>query len=130
MISPNILEEIWGRLRKTFEQIEIQIKSSIPNLVLTTRHHKNPAFPFWAYGTYDNNSKSIDVSVDFKLEGQFLLISADIAREEGFVLADSQTFKVNLQKSEEELISELEMAITHIELFINAQTGLICDELS
>lgn len=130
LIHSSVWDNVWSRLELLFDKMARMISSSIPNLHWVCGRGANEAFPFRSYATFENGDKVIDVSVDCKLSGELLYICADIAREQGFVLADTPITEISLQQAESTIVSQIETAINQIEEMLVQHIALIEEELA
>lgn len=129
MISQSIWTQLWDQLAHVFQELAEQMKQSIPHAAITMGHSSNAVFPFRAYATYTvaRDRPSVDVSVDCKLSGDLLLISADVAKENGLVLSEFSGGQLSVHASS--AATELVETFSEVEAYLKQQLELICSEL-
>jgi hypothetical protein len=128
MIPQQTWTHVWGSLLSRFQELAKQIRQCVPDLTFVATHSNNTTFPFRAYASYAaKDGPSIDVSVDCKLSGYILIISVDVAQENGLILSEGPNYEINLRipSSDQEVVA----AFKKIETYIEQQVGLICNAL-
>ena len=129
-VALNIWVAVWDRLDRVFQQVTEQVGRRAPGMTWMSGHGHTEVFPFRAYASFNNSDKVVDLSVDCQLADEYLVISADIAREEGLILADVPEVRISLQQSEAEVNRQIDIALTRIEEFFRQQVDLVCEELT
>lgn len=118
-----------SRLNAEFERLAESTKHSVPELIWSSGRADNEAFPFRAYATFKGPSKVVDLSVDCKSVERCLRIDADIAEENGLILAEFPTVEVPLDLTERETEERIRRAIEEIEGFFRRNLHLIVEGL-
>ncbi len=129
MISNDHWERVWLHLESVFKQLAAAVKERVSDLSWDCGHNANDVFPFRAYATFRSQNKVVDLSVDCKLSENVLLISTDLALEEGLVLSELPTQIVSVKLSQAELCAEIESAIAKVERFVLNQRDLLSEQL-
>lgn len=129
MISADVWERAWASLERAFEELAAKTKLSVYDLSWGSGHNANNVFPFRAYATFRSGSRVVDLSVDCKLSEGVLLISADLAREDGFVLSDIPVRTIHLTSNQAEVTSEIEAGLAQVERFAFQQVNVLSREL-
>jgi hypothetical protein len=129
MIPEGTWERVWARLERAFGETANEVKRSVHDLSWECGRSANDVFPLRAYATFRQGSKVVDLSVDCKLSHIYLLISADLAREEGFVLSDMPVRSVNLTTDFASVSTEIDAAIAQAERFALDQISVICQAI-
>lgn len=121
--------DLGSHLDAEFERLAELTKRSVPELIWRSGRADNEAFPFRAYATFRGPSKVIDLSVDCKLVERSLRIDADIAEENGLILAEFPTVEVPIDLGERETDKRIRLAIVQIERFFRRNLHLIVEGL-
>jgi hypothetical protein len=85
-----VWEDAWDVLNASFLALAEQLAADLPGLRWSCGHHDNESFPFRAYAAFavDGDDDDVVVSVDFRHIHEALAYSADVARDDGEVLAE------------------------------------------
>ena len=123
-------DDTWESLEGLFRRMADSVRDSAAGTTLTCGRSSNEVFPFRCYASFGSGTKTLDVSIDIRLAGEDLLIGADIAREEGFVLFEVPEARVSTQMSAPEVARLTREALDRIEQELEGQTSLIAAEMS
>jgi len=97
-----------GLLNGVYSQMLHLIRQAVPNVSMEVRDSRNENFPFRSYAQFSHEARVIVISVDVKVRDGKLLLSGDIAREDGFVLKDIVEISVaDDSEGEVKLVSQL-----------------------
>ena len=101
-------EKMIGLLNGVYSQMLHLIRQAVPNVSMEVRDSRNENFPFRSYAQFSHEARVIVISVDVKVRDGKLLLSGDIAREDGFVLKDIVEISVaDDSEGEVKLVSQL-----------------------
>jgi len=107
-VTQTTREKMIGLLNGVYSQMLHLIRQAVPNVSMEVRDSRNENFPFRSYAQFSHEARVIVISVDVKVRDGKLLLSGDIAREDGFVLKDIVEISVaDDSEGEVKLVSQL-----------------------
>ena len=128
------LDTVWQRLDAVFQRLATEVQAVQPHVSWTSGHHATESFPLTAFVSFSRNGRKEDedvvVSVSAHISGNTLAMSSDIARGDGYVLADGPEAAYPIDLAPEELAERGTVLAAAIETFLHEHIDTISDELS
>jgi hypothetical protein len=87
-VTETTREQLVALLNDVYNQTLHLIRQMLPSVSMEARDSRNDNFPFRSYAQYSHNRRVIVISVDVKIRNGKLLLSGDIAREDGYVIKE------------------------------------------
>jgi hypothetical protein len=128
---------VWARVSRCLAEVATKVARKHPAAWSAMGRTQSDAFPFGAavsFGKAANPSTDVEdvvISVSGHVDGDALRMSADVARGDGYVLADGPTIEVPLREAEQGLERVLESWLSELEVFLlQAAAPCVVRELS
>jgi deoxyribose-phosphate aldolase len=126
-----IWEDAWEVLDEHFRRAAESLSAEHPTLSWSCGHSDNEAFPFRAYASFSGGTDETDVVISFDVlrKGDELLYSADIALEDGRVLANGPTGAVTMTGDLAAVRDQIETAVRAAAAFVDESRGLLGEQI-
>ena len=127
-----IWEDAWEVLNEHFRRVAESLMAHHPVMTWLCGHSDNEAFPFRAYASFSGRGPAetdVVISVDvLKKEGE-LWYSADVALEDGQVLADGPIGTIKITRDIASLREQIENVIREAAAFIDSSEALLSKQI-
>lgn len=121
-------EDAWDVLNQHFRSAAESLLADHPVMTWSCGHSDNEAFPFRAYASFSGRGPAetdVVISVDFLKKEDEIWYSADVALEDGQVLADGPVGTINITGDIASLRDQIETAIREAAAFIDSSEALL-----
>lgn len=128
-------EPIWARVRGIFQQLADDVARVNAAARSTSGRTATDVFPFGAYLSFSRSgepgAEDLVVSVDCKRDDEALVLSCDIARGDGDVLAEAPAVTVGLgEDAPARAVAAILAWLVGVEEFVASHRMLVCRELA
>jgi hypothetical protein len=127
-----IWEDAWEVLNEHFRRVAESLMAHHPVMTWLCGHSDNEAFLFRAYASFSGRGPAetdVVISVDvLKKEGE-LWYSADVALEDGQVLADGPMGTIKITRDIASLREQIENVIREAAAFIDSSEALLSKQI-
>jgi hypothetical protein len=89
--TPIVANPAQLQLEEALERLAAQVRLRVPGIQCRIQHGSNDAFAWWVVARFSdpkNETRVVDASVECRAAGTQWRIDADVAREDGTVLAE------------------------------------------
>jgi hypothetical protein len=127
-----IWEDAWEVLNEHFRRLAESLLADHPLMTWSCGHSDNEAFPFRAYASFTSRGPAetdVVISVDVLKRPGELRYSADIALEDGQVLADGPTGTIKITGDIASLRDQIETMIREEVAFIDSSEALLSKQI-
>jgi hypothetical protein len=126
--------EISSRMELALKALAARVQPSVPAVRCTVQHGGNDSFPWWVVARFANGgdeSRVIDVSIDFRGTPKEWTIRADLARENGKVVREPAVLgSIAPANGAERNGGSQEAALRQLEDFLSEQADCLRQELA
>lgn len=127
-----IWEDAWEVLNEHFRRVAESLMAQHPVMTWSCGHSDNEAFPFRAYASFSGRGQvetDVVISVDVLKKDGELSYSADVALEDGQVLADGPFGSIQITGDIASLRDQIEKVIREAAAFIDSSEALLSKQI-
>lgn len=123
-------DDVWAALQCAIAGVAADVKDGTTHVASACGRTRAAAFPFGAYLSFgledDASREDVVVAIDCRSDENGLLLTCDVARGDGYVLADGPTLAVTQLSASS---AEVALWLVDVAGFLRAQVGLVKREL-